>query len=147
MFLITSLLISLFGLIIYLIQSFCYKSNQNAFKNLANKDVNWYKTHEDKWLPFIDDRHIESLGNGKYIVTQPNGEKITCYLGIYEDNIRYIKMAGIIASDPYNLFKKKSIVNNRALWDAERKCIMYNGDWDKYEKWQKKLWRSGHFYK
>lgn len=156
MFILTSLLISLFGLIIYLIQSFCYKSNQNTFKNLVNKDINWYKTHEDKWLPFInmavDHCTVESLGEGKYIITTQNNEKISGCLGMYEDHVglpphtSYAQMVGIVIRNPYNPYKYKTIVGHTTLFEAECRCIRYNGDWDKYETWNKSIFRREHFY-
>ena len=146
MHLITGLVISLIGLFIYSMDVFCRIINQHTFINQAESDIKWYKTHEDKWLPFInayaDGCTMEALGNGEYIITRKNGEKVIGSLGMYEDRTEHVQKAGIVTKT------NRPILNNRALWDAECRCIRYNGDWNKYEKWLTSFFTCNkHFYR
>lgn len=154
MFILTSLLLMIIGIIGYFITQSSISFNLFNTKKYNNKEIEWYKTHKDKWV--LECPRIYNVNEDCFkVITEQTGwaERGVVYprtktgvLGTYWSQGEKTYMVGIVDKITGDLLLPKV-----ALYEAEIEHVRKAEGEEVCKKWQNDViqcsWKSLHYYK
>ena len=146
MFILTSLLMMIIGIVCYEIKGIGIQIALEGEDKENRKEIQWYSTHKDKWVPYCPTIYRTSDDDYYVISEKPGWERKRDFprtergrLGLYPTTTG--SEVGIINSDG------RVLVREGQIFAAESKCLKNEIGNEESLKWSSKTFRKLHYWK